>query len=158
MEFYKDLLIKPEKSIKIIIFGFAMSAFASAWLIRQYTNNDPISLFDWLFFTVFITNGLINGLKGFGYNISFIFGRAYVEVNMDNISIKASAFEPENIALWEDIENIEYKPTRFRITKKDLSEQRLCMRKLDYNTIQDMKVNVELLAKEKSIPYTQIEQ
>jgi hypothetical protein len=77
---------------------------------------------------------------------------------MDNISIKASAFEPENIALWEDIENIEYKPTRFRITKKDLSEQRLCMRKLDYNTIQDMKVNVELLAKEKSIPYTQIEQ
>lgn len=156
IEYSKNLLLKTDRSYKLIIFGIAMALFALAWPIKQLTTNGSIHWLDWIFFTVFAINGGLNCLRGFGYPMAYIFGSAYVKANAAFISVKASSFEPENKILWADIKSIEYKATRFRVTKIDQSEQRLCMRKLDDDTVNEMRIKVEEIAKQKTIPYSTV--
>lgn len=158
MNYYKNLLEENSKSKKRMVYGLFMTLFSLAWVVSSIYNHSPFNVINWLFFGTLIIGGIINILGGMGYTLERIFGDSFVKINKDEITVKAHAFQPENKALWADIKSIEYKPTRFRLTKQDGTEQRLCMRKLNYDTIQDMKTYTEAMATELKIAYRTINQ
>lgn len=155
MELKKDLLKKGKKSLYRIIIGFLFIAFSIAWVYTRYPENKPIRVFDWSYFGVFALNGVIHLIEGFGISISKFFGKAYISIDKENIIVKSSIFEKEQRIVWNEIESIEFKPTRILFIKINNTQMNIDYSKLEYEIILKIKESINQFAKEKSIEIIQ---
>ena len=148
MELKIDLLEKHKKNrSKNVILGtllFILTIFVLVWVI---TNKDSkatawVQLVLWVpYFTYFGSKFLLE---------SFL-GKAYILVNSEKISLKATVFEKEQSANWSEINSIDYKPGKFKINKTDNTTKIIDISTFDYILVSKIKETMDFIAKEKNI-------
>jgi len=151
MDLKIDLLKKPKKSLFRVILGILMFLLAIGWIIIRVIKNISITPFDWIYSGIFSLNGVSHVIEGLGYSFERFFGKAYILINLECISLKITVFEKEQYINWDEIKSIDYKLNKFEIKKKDDTNMVLNLSRLDYISINEIKKIINDIAKEKNI-------
>jgi hypothetical protein len=115
MELRKNLLKTHRKSILRISIGYAFIAVTIILLISKYRQNIEIGMFDWFFILIFILNGIYIIIEGSGTSIENLLGKAFISINDETITTKATIFKKEQTINWKDIKTINLKSNRILI-------------------------------------------
>ncbi|MFO8021061.1 MAG: hypothetical protein R6U65_01240 [Perlabentimonas sp.] len=150
MELKKDLLEKEKRSIYKIFVGLLFMVFPTIWITDRITDNLTIRPFDWLYAGIFALNGVFHITSGFGISIISLFGKAFIIINNNQISIKPDIFSKEQIINWVDIKTIEYKLNKYIIQRTDNTSFILDLSKLNYALKSDVKNIINTIAMEKN--------
>jgi hypothetical protein len=151
MDLKIDLLKKPKKSLFRIILGILIFLLAIGWIIIRVIKNRSVTPFDWIYSGIFSLNGVFYAIEGLGYSFERFFGKAYILINLECISLKITVYEKEQYINWDEIKSIDYKLNRFEIKKKDNTNMVLNLSRLDYISINEIKKIINDIAKEKNI-------
>ena len=152
MELNVDLLkVKRKKSLFRVILGILFFLIASSWIIIRLIDDEIIKPFDWICFGVFALNGVIHCAEGLGYSFESFFGKAYILINSDFISLKANVFDKNQLISWKEIKSINYKFNKFEIKKTDNTTMSVNLSKFDYILINEIKKITNSIAKKKGI-------
>jgi hypothetical protein len=146
MELKIDLIKEKGKgkSLFRVILGICFLLVSIGLPIAKIIDHDALNLFDWIFFGAFLINGLI-------YIVSKgIFGKAFILINSELISLKASVFDKEQSIGWSNIKSIDYKHNMFIIKKTDDTTMIMDLSKFGYVFINEIKKTVNDIAKEKT--------
>lgn len=152
MELKKDLLKKDKKSVFRIILGILFVAISIIWIADKITSDSIIRSFDWLYSGIFMLGGVIHTFEGFGFSLAKLFGKAFVLIDSNQISIKLGLSDKEQQIYWKDIKAIGYKFNKFQIRKHDNTNINLNLSKVDYALKNEIKEVVYTIAKNKNIP------
>jgi len=98
--------------------------------------NPPL---DWLFGVVLVLNGIFLTVGGFGYSLAKLFGKAFVIIYKERISIKANIFVKEQKVLWDDIKSIDYNLNRCHIVKTNDNKQIIDLSKFDHSLLKTLR-------------------
>jgi len=151
MELKRDLLVIEKKSITRIVFGILFFAISIVWIIDKKVTGQIISSFDWLLFVIFLLNGIVHTVEGFGFSLARLFGKAFILIDNEKIGIKKEVLSKEQNISWTDIKAISYKPIRFKVVKNDNTSFTFNLSKLDYSLIKEIKSTINEIAKEKGL-------
>lgn len=151
MEYKRDLLQGNKRSNFRWIFGIAMVGMSIFWIISKGLGKDILGPFDWLYSALFGLSGIVHIMAGFGHPVERFFGKAFVHIDYQVISIKSGVFSKEQKADWPEIVSIEFKPNQFMIHKQDTSTQIISLSKLDFACISDIKAIVLTIADSNAI-------
>ena len=155
MELDINLLKEPKKSLFRVILGIIFLSVAVAWFIvigkETMQRPTPIWILLYVNFVLFVINGVLHIAEGLGYSFERFFGKAYILVNSDVISLKASAFGKEQFIKWSEIDSIDYKLNKIKIKKIDNTVLIINLTKFDYVLLTQIKKAVSSIAKEKNI-------
>jgi len=151
MDLKIDLLKKPKKSLIRVILGIFMFLFAISWIVIRVTENRSITPFDWIYAGVFSLNGVVQFIEGLGYSFERFFGKTYISINLERISLKTSVFEKKQNINWGEIKSIDYKLNKFEIKKTNNANMILSISQFDYIAINEIKKTINDIAKEKNI-------
>ena len=154
MEFKKDLLKKEEKSTFRIILGLLFFVISIVWIADRIMEDLIIRPFDWLYTGIFALNGIVHTLEGFGFSIAGLFGKAFVLIDNEHISIKPGIRNKEQNIYWNSIKTIDYRLNKYHITKTDSNRVTFDLKKFDYALKNDIKEFISRIAKEKDIQTT----
>jgi len=149
MDLKIDLLKKQKKSLFRVIFGILMFSLA---IIRVIKNRDLMP-FDWIYFGIFSLNGVFHFIEGVGYSFESFFGKAYILINLECISLKTSVFKKEQCINWDEIKSIDYNriSEKLRIEKTDNANVIVDFYKFGYSFNDEIKGIIDHIAKEKNI-------
>ena len=151
MELKIDLLEKKrKKSLFRVLLGIGFALIASLWIIIRFVEEKNITLFDWFYFGIFTLNGVVHFVEGLGYSSESFFGKAYILINSELISLKASVYDKNQLIKWSDIKTIDYKFNKYEIKKTDNTCMIINLSKFDYMSIQEIKKAIDCIAKEKT--------
>lgn len=114
-------------------------------------NGNSSSPFDWLLFVIFVLNGLVHSIEGFGFSFARLLGNAYIQIDSEIIAIKTGVLKKEQSIFWKDIKSVSYKPIRFKVTKNDDTAMTFNLSKLDYSLIKEIKSAINEIADEKGL-------
>jgi len=148
MEMNINLLKEKGKSSFRVILGISSVLIASVWIFIRIIGMEIIKPVDWIFFGFFALNGVFHFIEGLGY----FFGKAYILINPESISIKASALDANQSVIWSEIEVIDYTPNILIITKTDNTTLRINLFRFNYVLINEIKKTVCYIANEKNVP------
>jgi hypothetical protein len=151
MELKKDLLKKERKSVFRVILGILFFAISIFWITDRIMDNLIIRPFDWFYTGIFTLNGLVHTIEGFGFSIARLFGKAFVLIDNEQISIKLGIIDKEQNIYWKDIKVIDYKLNKFHIENIDNTSKTLDLSKLDYTLKNKVKEIISGIAKDKNI-------
>jgi len=152
MELKIDLLEKKrKKSLFRIILGIAFVIIASLWVIIRLVEEKTITPFDWFYSGILLFNGVINFVEGLGYSFERFFGKAYILINSEAISVKASIYDKNQSINWSDIKTIDYKLNKYEVKKTDHTSMIINLSNFDYLSINEIKKAISHYAKEKNI-------
>ena len=154
MELEIDLLEKGKKSIFRIVIGILLLAISGERILDRVICEEAVGLFDWIYVGLFALAGTLHIIGGLGPNFERYFGKAYVLINSEVISLKADVFGKEQSIYWNDIKSIEYKSNKFRIEKTDNTNAVMSLSKFSYSLKNEIKRVVDCIAKEKNIKLT----
>ena len=154
MEFKKDLLKKERKSVFRVILGILFFVISIIWIAVRINDNQIIRPFDWLYTGIFALNGIVHTIEGFGFSIASLFGKAFVLIDSERISIKPGIIDKEQNVYWKDVKTIDYKLNKFRFENIDNTNKTLDLSKLDYELKNKIKENIAGIAKDKNVPCT----
>ena len=150
MELKIDLLkTKREKSLYRIISGILFFLIASSRIIISLIGNEGIKPFDWFYFGIFTLGGVAHFIEGLGYPFESLFGKAYILINSELISLKPSVYSKEQSINWSEIKSIDYKLNKFEIKKADNTNMTINLSKLDYISINEIKKTINYIVEEK---------
>ena len=150
MELKIDLYEEKKKSLFKIIFGILYFLIVIAWIIIVIIGKT-INPFNWISIVVFAFGGVVYIVEGLGYRLESLFGKAYIWINDDFISLKSSAFNQTQLINWNEIQCIEYKLNKFVIQKTDDSIQVIDLSKFEYVLNMKIKETIIDIAKEKNL-------
>ena len=157
MELKIDLLKQRviKKSRLRVAFGIFCFLAAISFPITMIILREIITPFYLVFlviYSVLITiNGITNVTEGLGYNYESFLGKAYIIIDSEIISLKATVFEKEQFINWSEVKAIDYKLNKFKIKKTDNSIMIIDLSKFDYIILQEIKKVVSCITKEKNI-------
>jgi len=150
MELNIDLLKRETKSRFRVIAGILFLIMGIVQII--FSNNYRMGkLFNWTMFTMWMLNGIVHIMEGLGYPFEGIFGKAYIIINSDLISLKSSVFEKEQSVNWNDIKSIDYKLNRYIIQKVDNKTLVIDLTKFEYFLNKEIKKTIDYFAQEKNL-------
>ena len=152
MEYAKDLLKEKVRSRFPLILGLVSFGLAIFWIVLKGTGPMALTTFDWVYAFLFLLNGVSHTSYGLGYSLERLVGRAYIRIDNRVIKIKTGVLDQEQKIEWPEIAAIDYKPGYFIMTRNDRSTCKLSMKKLEYSVIQEIKMVMGQIAKEKEIP------
>ena len=151
MELKVDLLKeKWKKSFSSVILGICAFLVASSWIISKFIENAIIQPFDWFycgFFALLSVGHCIRGL----YPVENFFGKAYILINSELISLKATVFDKEQLIAWREIKSIDYKLNKFEIKKTDNTRMGISLSKFNCALKGEIKEMIHFIANEKNI-------
>lgn len=151
MELKRDLLIIQKKSVFRIIIGILFFVISIAWIVDKEVIGQVISLLDGLLLGIFVMNGFVHSIEGFGFPLTRLFGKAYIQIDSKRIAVKTGVLTKEQSVSWQDIKSISYKPIRFKVVKNDDTTMVFNLSKLDYTLIKEIKSAVIEIANEKGL-------
>ena len=151
MELKKDLLNKEKKSVFRVILGILFFAISIFWITDRIMDNLIIRAFDWFYTGIFALNGLVHTIEGFGFSIARLFGKAFVLIDNEQISIKLGIIDKGQNIYWKDIKAIDYKLNKFHVENIDNTSKILDLSKLDYTLKNEVKEIISGIAKDKNI-------
>ena len=145
-----DLLKASKKSILRIVLGILFFLVACGGIITKIIG-EGIKPFDVFFFGIFALCGIIHFIEGLGFSFESLFGKAYILVNDEFISLKASIFDKKQLINWNEIQSIDYKLNKFIIQKTDNTTPIIDLSKFEYIINMEIKNVIISIAKEKKI-------
>jgi len=151
MEIKKNLLRNEKKSYLRFITGVGFFVISIIWIVLKIRQEKEISLFDWFYFGIFTLNGISHSIAGFGFRIEELFGKAFILINKEKISMKAKAFEKEQTVLWSEIQKINYNLNKLHIHKTDNTTLTFNLSEIDYTFKNEIKEFIKSIATEKQI-------
>ena len=151
MEIKKNLLRNEQKSYLRFITGVGFFVISIIWIVLKIRQEKEISLFDWFYFGIFTLNGISHSIAGFGFRIEELFGKAFILINKEKISMKAKAFEKEQTVLWSEIQKINYNLKKLHIHKTDNTTLTFNLSEIDYAFKNEIKEFIKSIATEKQI-------
>jgi len=151
MEIKKNLLRNEKKSYLRFIIGVGFFIISIIWIVLKIRQEEKISLFDWFYFGIFTLNGISHSIAGFGFRIEELFGKAFILINKEKISMKAKAFEKEQTVLWSEIQKINYNLNKLHIHRTDNTTLTFNLSEIDYTFKNEIKEFVRNIAAEKQI-------
>ncbi len=151
MELKRDLLKKEKKSIFRIVLGVLFFVVSGVWIADKILDNQIIRPFDWCYSGIFALNGIVYSIAGLGFSIAKLFGKAFILIDNDRISIKPRIIDKEQNIYWKDIKAIDYKHNIFRVRNVDNTSMTLDLSKFDYSLKNEIKEIIDCLAKDKNL-------
>lgn len=117
MKFEKDLLVQ-KSTVKTIIGGLDVVLIV-LWTSSKIYIEQGFNTFDIIYLIILFLLGALFILEGRGIPFAKIFGKAFILIDEEQISIKKSVFRKAQTIFWDEIKTIEYKANYFLFTKKD---------------------------------------
>ena len=153
MELNIDLLKKKKKSLFRVILGILFFLIASAWIITSIIERGIIRPFDWVYFGVFTLNAIVHFFEGLGYSPERFLGKAYIVINSELISLKATISDKRQCIEWSEIKSIDYNPNivKYKIKRTNDTTMIIDVSKFDYSLLCEIKKTINCIAKEKNI-------
>ena len=151
MEIKKNLLRNEKKSYLRFIIGICFFVMSIIWIALRIKQEQEISLFDWFYFGIFTLNGISHSIGGFGFRIEELFGKAFILINKEKISMKLKVLEKEQTVFWSEIEEINYHLNKIQIHKTDNAILTFNLSELDYAFKNEIKEFIKRIATEKQI-------
>ena len=153
MELKIDLLEKRRKSNLRIAFGILCILLAGIWVILGIIKKEDTEL---LFLRtlngfLYVLWGMFFLIEGFGYPLGRFFGKAYILINSESISLKTSIYGKKQFVNWNEIKSMEYKLNKFKIQKTDDTTVFISLADFEYLLKQEIKKTINCIAKEKNI-------
>jgi len=155
MELNINLLEIHKRSWWRILLALAFIAISLIWLFAKIGNDQTISTFDWIYFSVMLLNGVFHFIWGMGYSLTKYFGKAYIFVNSEQIAIKPTISSKIQRISWNEVQSVLYKTNGFRIIKSNGSVFNLTLEELDYSHITRIKEVVKQIAESRKLTYEQ---
>jgi len=151
MEIKKNLLRSEKKSYLRLAIGIGFIVVSIIWIVLKIRDGQKISVFDWFYFGIFALNGISHSMAGFGFRIEELFGKAFILINKEKISMKAKALEKEQTVLWSEIQKINYNLNKLHIRKTDNTTLTFNLSEIDYAFKNEIKEFIKSVADEKQI-------
>ena len=152
MELKIDLFKQKKKSHIRMVFGVLCLLFAGTWIIIGLSGRGTQPSFLWIFQgLLFISIGTLHLVEGLGYSIGRLFGKAYIFIDSETISIKTGVYDKMQLINWSEIKTMDYKHNKFEIKTIDNANKILNLSMLDYMLIKEIKTTIHCIAKEKNI-------
>ena len=152
MELKIDLLKIEKKSVFRIILGIGFLVLFILWISEKSKGNYLfIGFLDWVVVATMLFNGIIHTLGGFGFSISHLFGKAYIHIDEQSITIKMRLFEKEQHFEWSDIKAMDYMANKYRFTMKDGTTGILNLSKMEYLLKKEVKTVIVEIALGKGV-------
>jgi len=151
MEFKKDLLKKDKKSILKLVLGILFLVISGAWIVDRILEYQSFRLFDWFYSGILTLNGIVYTIEGSGLSISKLFGKAFVWIDNDRISIKPGIMDKEQKVYWNAIKTMDYKLNKYHIRQMDNTSITLDLSKLGYALKNEIRETLDSIAKKKNI-------
>ena len=151
MEIRKNLLRNEKKSYVSFAVGIVFFIISIIWIVLKIRDGQKISLFDWFYFGIFALNGISHSMFGFGFRVEELFGKAFILINKEKISMKAKALEKEQTVLWSEIQSINYNFNKLNVHKTDNTTLTFNLSEIDYAFKNEIKEFVKSVANEKQI-------
>ncbi|MDR2145717.1 MAG: hypothetical protein LBE91_04570 [Tannerella sp.] len=155
MELKIDLLKGRGKSRLRIVFGVLCILLSGAWLIVGILEKESELLFLWILQGLLFTlMGIVHLMEGLGYSLGSYFGRAFVLINSEVISLKTNIYGKGQCVNWSEINSMNYQLNKFNIQKTDNTTVSISLVELDYLSVQEVKKTIYSIAEEKNIQIT----
>jgi hypothetical protein len=152
MELKIDLLKGKKKAPFRIVFGIVFVLLGIVVLFSKIKANGTANLFDWIYSGLFAFLGITHIVEGFGaYSFDRLFGNAYVLINSESISLKASVWSKKQFVNWSDVKTVDYRLNKFEIEKTDGSKMVIDLFEFNYRLVIEVKQTINHIAKEKNI-------
>ena len=151
MELKIDLLEKKKRSWGRTGFGVFGVLFAIVFMIIHFNERGIIRSSDWMYSGFLILTSVPHIIAGLGYTFEYFFGKAYILIDSEIISLKTGAFAKEQSVNWNEIKSMDYKISKFTIKKTDDTTMIIDISELEYMLIQKIKETMDCVTKEKNI-------
>jgi len=151
MEIRKNLLRNEKKSYVSFAVGVVFFIISIIWIVLKMRDGQKISLFDWFYVGIFALNGISYSMAGFGFRLEELFGKAFILINKEKISMKAKALEKEQTVFWAEIQSINYNFNKLHVHKTDNATLTFNLSEIDYAFKNEIKEFVKNIANEKQI-------
>jgi len=151
MEIRKNLLRNEKKSYVSFAVGVVFFIISIIWIVLKMRDGQKISLFDWFYVGIFALNGISYSMAGFGFRLVELFGKAYLLINDEKISMKAKVLEKEQTVFWAEIHEITYNLNKLYIHKTDNTTLTFNLSEIDYAFKNEIKEFIKSIANEKQI-------
>ena len=151
MEIRKNLLRNEKKSYVSFTIGVVFFIISIIWIVLKMRDGQKISLFDWFYAGIFALNGISYSMAGFGFRMVELFGKAFILINKEKISMKAKALEKEQTVLWSEIEKINYNFNKLQVHKTDNTTLTFNLSEIDFAFKNEIKEFIKSIANEKQI-------
>ena len=151
MELKKDLLKIDRKSFFRVVLGTGFLVASCGWMMGRVIDEEVIRPFDWFYFGFFALCGIAHVVEGLGLSFERLFGKAYILINPELISLKPGVFDKGQSVYWNNIVSIDYKPNKFIIEKTDNTNVIINLSKFSYSLKNEIKGAIDCIAKEKNL-------
>ena len=137
-----------------MVLGVLFLLIAGHRAVFKILENDGITTFDWAYIVVFALNGIMHLVVGFGYSLNKLFGRAFVVINNELISVKTKINRKETTVYWKEIKCIDFSYSKLVIGKTDNTKLNIAIGDLTYDTKKAMKATIAQITDDKNIACT----
>jgi len=151
MEIRKNLLRNEKKSYVSFVVGVVFFIISIIWIVLKMRGGQKISLFDWFYVGIFALNGISHSMAGFGFQMAELFGKAYLLINDEKISLKAKVLEKEQTVFWSEIHEITYNLNKLYVHKTDNTTLTFNLSAFEYAFKNEIKEFIRSIANEKQI-------
>ena len=150
MELKIDLYKETKKSPIRVMGGvlFLLVAIAG-FIVNSYKEN--LKPFMWFFYVFFALSGISHIVEGLGYRFESLFGKAYIWINDEFISLKPNAFRKVHLIKWNEIQTVDYKLNKFIIQKTDKTTVIIDLSKFEYVLSMKIKEVIFDIGKQKML-------
>ena len=149
MKFEKDLLVQ-KSNVKTIL-GVLDILLITLWISTKIYIEEGFNTFDMIYLISLFLLGILFIIEGRGIPLAGIFGKAFILIDEEQISIKKGVFSKEQTILWDDIKAIEYKPNYFLFTKLDDSLFPFKLRSLAFKFNREILDFIKVIGKHKGL-------
>lgn len=149
MKFEKDLLVL--KSNAKTIAGILDILIIALWVSSKFYIKESFSTFDLVYLIALFLLGVLFIIEGRGIPLARIFGKAFILIDEEQISMKKSVFSKEQTIRWDDIKTIEYKPNYFLFTKHDDSLFPFKLKQLAFRFNREILDFIKVIGKHKGL-------
>ena len=147
----KNLLRNEKKSYVSFTIGVVFFIISIIWIVLKMRDGQKISLFDWFYAGIFALNGISYSITGFGFRMVELFGKAYLLINDEKISMKAKILEKEQNVFWSEIHEITYNLNKLYVHKTDNTTLTFNLSAFEYAFKNEIKEFIKSIANEKQI-------
>lgn len=149
MKFERNLLI--QKSTAKTIIAILDIILIALWTSTKFYTKQSFDTFDMIYLIGLFLLGVLFLIEGRGIPLAGIFGKAFILIDEEQISMKKGVFSKERTILWEEIKAIEYKPNYFLFTKHDDSLFPFKLRDLAFRFNREILDFIKVIGKNKGL-------
>lgn len=151
MNYYIDFLALNQVFSKKVRIGLGIIIIINLTLMIVNANYSP-PIINWITRGILFIMLLIVIMNDFfNYNIAKLFGKAFIDINENAISMKPSILTKEQKVVWSNVESLRYDNNRLKFLLKNGKPSTIDLSKLEYKIKNDIKDAVRTIANKKNI-------